>query len=91
MKTSAFLASNFFNAATYFCIFANVCDEGSYYQKTFGKAVGMYWKPFWYEKLVSDAIKVETKPLQVKDKMATFWTTYYMNDKRKKIPTCGRV
>ena len=62
MKMLVFLAGELSNAATYFCTFANVKrNEANDCQKTFGEAVGNYWKPFTYEKPVQDAIKVEAK------------------------------
>ena len=37
-------------------------------KKTFAEAVGNYWKPFPYEKQVQDAMKVEAKMRQLKEK-----------------------
>ena len=51
MKMLAFLAGELSNTATYCCTFANVKrNEANDCQKTFGEAVGNYWKFFTYEK-----------------------------------------
>ena len=69
MKMLGFLAGELSNAAIYICIFANVKhNEANYCQKTFGEAVGNYWKSFIYETRVQDAIKVEVKLRQVEAK-----------------------
>ena len=69
MKMLGFLAGELSNAATYICIFANVKhNEANYCQKTFGEAVGNYWKSFTYEMRVQDAIKAEVKLRQLEAK-----------------------
>ena len=62
MKMLAYLGGELSNAATFFTTFANAESKDSNdYRKSFGVSGSHFWKPFSYEKRLTDAKKVAQK------------------------------
>lgn len=95
MKMLAFLGGELSNAATYFSTFANVSQtDRNDFKKTFGLNQNDDWKPWNYEKRLSDEVKVsqlKSKDPNMSRSKVTSYISKTLRSRQEFKPLVGKL